>query len=654
MSIPRKKMVNCSKCGHPISATVFETVNTDYAQNIAAQIMSGELFNLECPKCKTVSHLEYDLLYHDMLHGAMIWVVHKCNSEYNSKIEEVRSTITIPYKTLRIVEDMNALKEKVSCLEKGRDDRIIEACKVFVLGNLISQQRDFAFRNAFYTILSGQELIYFYDVDGNYQCWEVSDDLYDYLKELYFNSPYAEQFDGNYPIVDLNWAKEIMMPLMEAEADRIDTNNAATEDHFCPEEKEEYLTCPECNNALPPDSKFCQYCGHKIKTAVAANAQNPTSQAVNTEPIVSAAKAKQMNYEMDADYGLVPIKPIRTRNVEEQRLLLQALHSIKGECITWNRRGAFNVAGLTGVVEVFDGYLPSGEEYKTIYLCVDGGGSKSTIVPKGFSYVEVSNMPATTKKKTGKKALIWAISVVVIAVVVTVCFLFVIPEVKYQQACDELEKGSLTSAMELFEELNGYKDSNEMILEVKYQQACDKLKNGALTAAMELFEELDVYKDSDEMVLESKYRYVLRHRNNDELTTYNYLKELKREDYKDSSDIYDELYAWEAQVFAVNTNETSRNDMDSISRADPIYFHVKISGGEPRASVRIHVKTTFPDGESSEYIFDNEYSDGDSCWYGWAEGIYMYPEYGTTGTLQCKFYDDDGNLIGKRSVRITN
>jgi len=223
------------------------------------QIISGELFNAECPKCKHISHMEYDLLYNDMRHEAMIWVIHKEKPGYETKVEEARSTQKFtPYDTLRIVEDMNALKEKVSCLERGRDDRVIEMCKFFILGNLLSQTPDFVFRNAFYTIFSGKEMIYLYDVEGNFQCCELQDEVYDYIKDLYFSSPYPEQFDDNYAIVDLDWAEATLMPLIEAEADRIDAKNADDTGigDAGTEEETELLVCPECKNTLPLDSKF--------------------------------------------------------------------------------------------------------------------------------------------------------------------------------------------------------------------------------------------------------------------------------------------------------------------------------------------------------------------------------------------------------------
>lgn len=267
MSIPKKMTVSCSKCGKPLSVTVFESVNSNYSETLPMQIMSGDLFNVECPHCKFVSHLEYDILYHDMRHGAMVWVLHENSPEYATKLAELRSTNLLPYKTLRVVEDMNALKEKVSCLENGRDDRVVELCKLFTVYNLLAQKPDFAFRNAFYTAISGKEIIYIYDEDGDNLCSDLSDKTYDYIRDLYLKSDYAAQFDNNYAIVDYSWAEQVLIPLMESEAKRL----AAATTEEPPVEKRnstgsKKVTCPKCKSALPDDSEFCQKCGTKLST----------------------------------------------------------------------------------------------------------------------------------------------------------------------------------------------------------------------------------------------------------------------------------------------------------------------------------------------------------------------------------------------------
>ena len=628
MSLPRKMTINCSKCGKPMTATVFDSVNSDYAPDIATQITSGKLFDVECPHCKFVSHLEYDFLYHDIKNSAMIWVVHKNSPNYINKISEIRATPKLPHKTLRIVEDMNALKEKVSCLEHKRDDRIIELCKVFTMLNLLSQKPNFDFRNAFYTVISGRDMIYLYDHDNDEMCCELPSQAYEHLGERYFNSPYAEQFDSNYAIVDYAWAEEILAALLQAEHSRIDTAEESS-DTGTDEPASAKVICAKCNSELPEDSEFCQYCGSKI----IAVSEQPEVRETPVAPVAPDDAKPQKpeslthqptNYGIDDELGLAPNKPIRTNGAEQQRLYLQRLRSINGDVLTWNRRGSVSIDGVQGLVDIFDAYLPSGAEYKTVYLNTNGIACPS-YAPKGFSYVivpyvssPVSQPTKTNKPSNSKKTAKILLAIIAIVAVLAICIILAIPEIKYQKACSALKGNSFDSAIEMFESLDGY-------------------------------------KDSESKISEAMYGYVLKHKNNDDITTFDYLKKLKKQDYKDSARIYSDLYEWEITVIAVNSSQADETThKSSISKYQSVYFHMLLTGGEPHTSTRILVKSIFPDGTTNEFTFDDKWEDGSYLWYGWDDSIYTYPADGETGTLQCKYYDDDGNLIGMGSVRITN
>ena len=268
MSMPKRMTINCSKCGHQMSVTAFQSVNTDYADNIEDQIISGDLFVAKCAKCGSVSHMEYDMLYNDMKHMAMIWVIHKRSPKYAAQVAEVRAADLVPYKTKRIVEDMNALREKVACLEMGRDDRIIELSKVFLLYNLLDQRPDFDFRNAFYTTLDGNELIFFYNIDGEEVGCELSNEVYNYINELYTNSDYVKDFDDNYAIVDFKWAKQVFDLLVEGEVASMDTTKETNEDEITVELESKSLFCRKCGAKLFEDSQFCDKCGTKVISRV--------------------------------------------------------------------------------------------------------------------------------------------------------------------------------------------------------------------------------------------------------------------------------------------------------------------------------------------------------------------------------------------------
>ena len=155
------------------------------------------------------------------------------------------------------------------------------------------------------------------------------------------------------------------------------------------------MICNKCGKTLPDDSTFCQYCGNKIETITVSTNETPSvskektlvnilaAGVVEGQKAMEANKESQPHNELDADFGLVPQKPVYTVGIDEQEKYLKSLRTINGEPIKWNRRGSMSVDGVNGMVDVYDTYLPSGEEYKTIYINMYGSGI-STKLPKGF------------------------------------------------------------------------------------------------------------------------------------------------------------------------------------------------------------------------------------------------------------------------------
>ncbi len=193
-----------------------------------------------------------------------------------------------------------------------------------------------------------------------------------------------------------------------------------------------------------------------------------------------------------------------------------------------------------------------------------------------------------------------------------------------------------------------------IIPEINYQDACDILEKGRYTAAIDAFKSLGDYKDSETKINEAKYAYVNENKDNQNNTTYDYLLDLRQEYYKDSADIYDELYEWKAEVYAWNSTENGKNNNSSISKYKSVYCHFTVSGGTPGESTRVTYEVTLPNGNESDDTFNFDIYDGEDLWWGYENSIYLYPEYGLAGTLKVKFYDDNGNLIGSSSIRITN
>ena len=215
------------------------------------------------------------------------------------------------------------------------------------------------------------------------------------------------------------------------------------------------------------------------------------------------------------------------------------------------------------------------------------------------------------------------------------------------------ESKEYTKVIQWYEKTEDYDKNASFYKEACYKFAVECFTDKSYDQAIKYFDKAGDYNDAIEQKKSAKYGYVNAHKNNDDNTTFEYLKELKAANYKDSASIYKDLYSWKVtSVF--NTSENDTNNMTSISKYKPIYCHITLSGGTPNESTKIKYQVSRPNGTTDSMdSFDGEWYDSYSGdWY-FEDGLYSNPAYGETGTLSVKYYDDAGNLIGSASVRIT-
>ena len=75
MSKERRETVTCPECGNVQNFIVWQSLNGDLDSEAKQQLLDGTLFRFVCNKCGYTSHVDYNLLYHDMTHKAMIYYV---------------------------------------------------------------------------------------------------------------------------------------------------------------------------------------------------------------------------------------------------------------------------------------------------------------------------------------------------------------------------------------------------------------------------------------------------------------------------------------------------------------------------------------------------------------------------------------------------
>lgn len=134
MSIPIKTQLQCPKCKEVFSTTIWGSVNTDYAPDLPQKLITGEFFSCACPKCQAKINLAYPMLYNDMKHGFFIQL--SPDEKTYSEALEYFKTQKHSLLRYRLVRDTQSLGEKVSIIENGRDDKLIELCKWFYWAQL--------------------------------------------------------------------------------------------------------------------------------------------------------------------------------------------------------------------------------------------------------------------------------------------------------------------------------------------------------------------------------------------------------------------------------------------------------------------------------------------------------------------------------------
>lgn len=161
----------------------------------------------------------------------------------------------------------------------------------------------------------------------------------------------------------------------------------------------------------------------------------------------------------------------------------------------------------------------------------------------------LKNTPEPKKAKDNSGVKHTAVAAGIIGVLASasliVCFI-VVPTNTYNTAKELYEKHQYEKAIAVFKELNGFKDSNEMIntcetsiKDEKYNEAKSLFENKKYDEAIKMFKELDTFKDSKDMienintqVKEEKYNLAEKSFANQDYTKASKLyKELG--DYKD-------------------------------------------------------------------------------------------------------------------------
>ena len=129
MSIISQSLAPCSKCGQQQTVTVYRSINIADNPELKDKVRDGSLFLWECPHCGQVNLARYETLYHDPAAKLMVWLIPEGEISETQMQAITMHTKAMGGYTLRRVNDMGSLMEKVLVSDAGLDDVVLEMCK---------------------------------------------------------------------------------------------------------------------------------------------------------------------------------------------------------------------------------------------------------------------------------------------------------------------------------------------------------------------------------------------------------------------------------------------------------------------------------------------------------------------------------------------
>ena len=219
MSIINEALAPCSKCGQQHKVIVYRSINTADNPELKAKVKDGSLFLWECPHCGQVNLAKYETLYHDPALKVMFWLIPAGEiSETQMKAITMHTKAMGGY-TLRRVNDMGSLMEKVLIAEAGLDDVVLEMCKYVTKLEMLqksvgSEQKDEFMASVFHFYKSEGEgderiLTFMYGMDGQMLGVNIGWNVYQDCAAILERNPQVKPADG-FAKIDAEWLGSVL------------------------------------------------------------------------------------------------------------------------------------------------------------------------------------------------------------------------------------------------------------------------------------------------------------------------------------------------------------------------------------------------------------------------------------------------------------
>ncbi len=214
MSIINEALAPCSKCGQQHKVMVYKSINVADNPELKAKVMDGSLFLWECPHCGQVNLAKYETLYHDPERKLMFWLMPQGEISESQMQAITMHTKAMGGYTLRRVNDMGTLMEKVLIAEAGLDDVVTEMCKYVTKLEMVqksvgAERKEEFMASVFHFYRAegegeGRMLTFMYALGGQMLGVNIGMNIYNDCAGILERNPQMKPADG-FEKIDADW-----------------------------------------------------------------------------------------------------------------------------------------------------------------------------------------------------------------------------------------------------------------------------------------------------------------------------------------------------------------------------------------------------------------------------------------------------------------
>lgn len=198
--------LECPKCGKKHTLRKYKTINVTEKTKMKEEIMKNRLFQFTCEDCGYMAPLTYDSLYVDSRHNLLIYMAPVMTPEIETEIAALENEEGM---ALRLVDNINDLKEKIMIADNGLDDRIIELLKILYINQIKKEMENDTLLNILFDYNNDTYCFLVFFQKKGIGKMALTKEFYKETEKKYKEAVRAHSED-KFMKVDMEWAGKVM------------------------------------------------------------------------------------------------------------------------------------------------------------------------------------------------------------------------------------------------------------------------------------------------------------------------------------------------------------------------------------------------------------------------------------------------------------